>query len=129
VIKRQAEGVRMLAEVNQVLQKALQTVQQNGFLDPPGRGPSEPREPRFKLWRNFALYWQGIERSVRRDHSLLPEDRLPKEMACADSGYSHRMLTYYMKGYGLRPEQWPPSTWNPEQERAWHRPNATKKSS
>jgi hypothetical protein len=74
-----------------------------------------PQNKDYRDWAGFSRHLQEIERSIRRDHHLRPEDEVSREMVYAAGGPSPRTLKRIMeKTYGLKPEQWPPSSWPKE---------------
>lgn len=84
-----------------------------GSLWPKPKRPHVPRDPRFRVWSSFCAYFQNLERTVRRDHQLQVDDRLPKEMLCAASGelVAKSLTRIMVETYGLKSGDWPPSTW------------------
>jgi len=111
VIDAQAETVRFLS-------RHIHLLETNGHVQDeprPRKRAYGPGDPRWRTWRGFCMSCQKIE------HELEPP--LTKVAVATAAGCSEKTLARTMKGYGLQPEQWPPSTWDPNEDREWHSPN------
>jgi len=131
VIKTQAEGIRMLSAVAAGYQQELKAAQAHGFQLKPRDGLSAmperdgygPSNSKHRTFRGFALDLQRLERIVRRDNHLEHDDGVTREMLYAVGAPMPRTIWNTMKGYGLRSDQWPPSTWDASEDRTWHSPH------
>lgn len=76
--------------------------------------PDKPAPRPFSLqeWRDFVAEMQGYERALRDPDK--PHARLKKIAIAAEAHWTDRHLRRKMEDFGLRPMQWPPSTWDPE---------------
>jgi hypothetical protein len=118
VIKAQADGIRTLAATVHVLQDALR----NGHVEFEPVLPATPEKPRrrhlpqnkeLRSWRTFVAYFQNLERIVRRENHLRPDDVVTREMLYAVGAPSPKTITRIMvETHGLRADQWPPSSWS-----------------
>jgi hypothetical protein len=111
VVRMQAETVRMQAAAIAALQRA------NGQQHQAEHHPYGPANPKHRTWRGFVLDLQDIETRIK------PPNRVTRKAVADKAGETDRTLRRSMQGYGLRPDQWPPSTWNPDEDRVWHSPN------
>ena len=131
LVRLQQEALRIQVAVShELLENARRLNDGTLTVEPsPAPGATErdgygPTDTRHKTWRvQFVLDLQRIERIVRRDKQMEPNDEFTKEMLFAAGGPTRRTTTNIMKGYGLRAEQWPPSTWDPNEARVWHSPH------
>lgn len=109
VIEMQAEGIRVLAAVNHAL------MQNAGGRRPAGHGAPRrthlPQNKELREWQAFRAYFQKLEERVRRDNHLQSDDEVTKEMIYAAGGPSPKTMTRHQEYHGLKPVQWPPSTW------------------
>jgi Phage integrase, N-terminal SAM-like domain len=122
VIKMQAEGLRLMAEVNRLQHAELQRngqAQAETSTDRHGYGPANINH---RTWRGFVLDMQRLEGIVRRDNQLEAHDIVSKEMIFAAGGPLPKTTTRTMKGYGLPARRWPPSLWDANEDRPWHSP-------
>ena len=87
-----------------------------GTYQPPKPKPRHrPHRKEYRVWRSFRDHFQKLERDIRRDLHLKPEDELSKEVMYANGGEVPRTMTRIMTDtHGLRADQWPPSTWPEE---------------
>lgn len=135
VIKTQAEGIRMLSAVAAGYQMELKEALAQGFhLKPlddlpsaPERDGYGPSNSKHRTFRGFALDLQRLERIVRRDNHLEHDDAVTKEMLYAAGAPMPRTIWNTMKGYALRSDQWPPSTWDASEDRTWHSPHKNRR--
>jgi hypothetical protein len=74
-----------------------------------------PSNPRHRTWRGFVL---DMQRQVRE----LPSGRPTKVNVEMHGGDTVRSISYTMRGYGLDPGEWPPDSWDPDEDRTWHPP-------
>jgi len=121
VVDVQAEAIRNLTGLLQLA--GLLKDQPNGHVpeaesepkhEPKRRSQNKLHRPQNKLfreWHTFRAHFQHLEKVIRRDHQLLEADQVTREMVCTDGGIPPKTLRYHMEWHGLRPEQWPPSTW------------------
>src|SRR5215471_11573927 len=66
-----------------------------------------PSNAKWRTWRGFVLDMQRLERLVD------PHSKVTKQALAMLGPDSARTITRVMMGYGLDPDDWPPSTWNP----------------
>jgi hypothetical protein len=76
---------------------------------PPTRRKHPVQNPRHRTWSGFVQAMQELEGIARREGL-----RLSKRAVCQFGPDSPKTITRTMARYGLRPEDWPPSTWNPD---------------
>jgi len=72
-----------------------------------------PSNVRWHTWRGFALDLQRLEGLVGS------RERPTKEALAMLGSDSAKTIRYTMRRYGLAPDDWPPSTWNPDEERVY----------
>lgn len=115
VIKLQAEGIRTIAAVNQhllELEKQRLEKRRNGDTEPHSY---QPQDKELRDWGRCVAYFQGLEKTVRRDQHLGPDERVTKLMIWEAGGPHPKTTTRIMvKTHGLLADQWPPSTWPTE---------------
>jgi hypothetical protein len=80
-----------------------------------------PLNPQHRTWRGFVRTLQELERRERRGNELM---RVTKAALAKRGPDSARTIRRTMQGYGLKLDNWPPSTWNPDEERVWTAPPA-----
>jgi len=87
-----------------------------GTYQPPApkRAGHRPNEKAMREWTPFCQRYQKLEREIRRDKHLTPEDPVDREMMYANGGEHPKAMRDHMLWHGLRPDQWPPSTWPEE---------------
>lgn len=110
-----AEGLRETARVQRQQQDLLQ--QQIRRIST-ATTPSEPRESRpsnskWRTWRGFVLDLQALEARVPR------RVKVTKAKLGELGPDSARTISRTMECYGLTVTDWPPSTWNPDEERVY----------
>jgi hypothetical protein len=129
LLMQSVEAVRSLAAVNQDLIAQWR----NGHeppapLPPPAlrdapereqeRKPRRhrPRNPDHRSWRGFVLSMRKLEQKAR-DLDLKPT----KEAVCQLGPDAVKTVTRTMTlTYGMDPNDWPPSGWDPEKEPSGH---------
>jgi len=72
-----------------------------------------PSNSKWRTWRGFVLDMQRLERLVDA------QAKVTKQALAMLGPDSARTITRVMVGYGLDPDDWPPSTWNPDEERVY----------
>lgn len=78
-----------------------------------GYGPSNPRH---RTWHGFCVDLQRQERE-------LPSNCKPTKINFETHGSDTvRAINYAMEGYGLNLRNWPPSHWDPDEDRSWRSP-------
>jgi hypothetical protein len=115
LVKMQAEVVRLQAATI----AALQHHGQHGD-DTEGAGhrsPYGPANTKHRTWRGFVTDLQALEKQIK------PPNRVTRKAIADKAGETAKTIARSMLGYGLRTDQWPPSTWNPDEARTWHSPN------
>jgi hypothetical protein len=75
-----------------------------------------PINPKWHTWRGFVLDLQRLEARVEA------RVRVTKEHLAMLGPDSARTITRVMACYGLQARDWPPSTWNPDEERVYRPP-------
>lgn len=76
------------------------------------RRPHLPQNKELREWHTFCAYFQNLERIVRRENHLKPDDEVTREVLYAAGAPSPKTITRIMvETHGLTPDQWPPSTW------------------
>lgn len=87
-----------------------------GTYKPPEPKPRHrPHIKEFRVWRSFRAHFQKLERDIRRDLQLKPDDELSKEVMYANGGVHPRTMTRIMVDtHGMTADHWPPSTWPEE---------------
>jgi hypothetical protein len=75
-----------------------------------------PINSKWRTWRGFVLDLQRLQ------GMLTTSQRPTKENLAMLGPDSTRTITRVMKGYGLQPHDWPPSSWNPDDERVYTPP-------
>jgi hypothetical protein len=94
------------------------TAQLNGTrhaTPPPRTRAHQPQNKELREWAPFVAYYQKLERAVRRDQHLRPDDEVTKTMIWTAGGPSPKTTTRIMVDtHGLLADQWPPSTWPTE---------------
>ena len=136
VIKAQADAVRMMAAANHVLlEQAKRQLDERpngtigslrgtkssslgGSSEQKTPGPPRlytPQDKELRTWDGFRLRMQKLEQAVRRNLVLPPGARVSPEMICREGGPSAKTIGRIMVDrYGLKADQWPPSTWPAE---------------
>jgi hypothetical protein len=113
VIEMQAEGIRLLGAVNKALLERRRNGKPESVRDHTGYGPSNPRH---RTWRGFVL---DMQRQARE----LPGGVKRTKTNVATHGVDTvRAINYAMRGYGLSLRDWPPDTWDPDEDRKWQSP-------
>ena len=123
LLMQSVETARSLAAINQWLtQNAFDPSRRNGH-EPASKSKADEPTPRpknklhrpqnklFREWDFFRAHFQKRERDIRHRDHLGPEDEVTREMVYADGGPPPKTMGYHMEWHGLRPSQWPPSTW------------------
>lgn len=72
-----------------------------------------PSNSKWRTWRGFVLDLQRLE------GLLSSTARHSKENLAMLGPDSARTITRVMEGYGLNPRDWPPSRWNPDEQRVY----------
>lgn len=121
LLEHQAEAVRILAAANHVLmQNALESPQGRRIMAEVAaevtprstKRRHQPQNKELRDWGGFRAYFQRLERVVRGNNRLGPDDEVTKEMVYAVGGPSAKTITRIMvETYDLKPDHWPPSTW------------------
>jgi hypothetical protein len=118
VLEIQAEAVNHLAAINQALVQKLDTPRSRREAATAAEKPEHrylPQNPKWRIWSSFRAEMQRLEKIVRRDNHLGPDGLVTEEAMYAAGGPHPRTgLRIRVKSYGLRPDQWPPSTWPAE---------------
>ena len=121
------EQARALHELTRITRELIQNARdaRNGLVAHKPEDQAEPTPLRrtrhvpqireLREWHSCRAYFQRFEREVRRDLQLGPDDEVSKEMLHAAGAPSAKtILRVMVETHGLRPEQWPPSTWPEE---------------
>lgn len=129
VIKAQAEGIRLMAAVHQVLLeqgKRKMDKQRNGTIGSL-RGSTAPEAPRserlyqpqdkeLRTWDGFRQRMQALEKVVRSERRLPSDVEVTRDNIHGAGGPQPKTLWRIMTlRYGMSADQWPPSTWPDEQ--------------
>lgn len=117
IIEVQAEGIRMLAAVAAAQKEAL-GAQQSPRPTRPRAASNEkaarrhvPRNPDHRTWRGFVLSMQKLEKKARELELVTT-----KQAVCQLGSDAPKTVTRTMVlTYGLHPDNWPPSLWDPDQ--------------
>jgi DNA invertase Pin-like site-specific DNA recombinase len=116
LLMESVETARSLAAINQWLtQNAFERSRRNGH-EPESESRAKnklhrPQNKLFREWHTFRAHFQDLEKKLRRDQHLRPEDQVTREMVYAADGILPKSLQRHMEWHGLRLDQWPPSTW------------------
>jgi hypothetical protein len=122
----EAEVARHLKELGELLLETNRLQQQQfAFLQgiPPAPAPRVPRpgsrpthrgptNPLHQTWRGFVLDLQKLEAHARRERLKLTRGNVAR-FGVDDARTIARTMTWY----GLKPTEWPPSTWDPDEPR------------
>lgn len=101
ILREIAELLRETAELNRQTARMLQS--QTSRRRPLASGPQNLEH---RTWEGFVRSMQTLELEARR-FDLKPT----KQAICGLGADSPKTITRTMRRYGLRPDQWPPSTW------------------
>jgi hypothetical protein len=84
---------------------------------PKPRRQSGPRGPVNHAWRT----WRGFVLDLQRLQAILDsrDIKVTKQALSVIGVDSVKTITRAMVAYGLRADQWPPSTWDPNERREW----------
>jgi hypothetical protein len=105
-----AEALRETARLQQQQFAFLRTLRPKPAQQPVShRGPLNPRH---QTWRGFVLDMQDLEARARREKL-----KVLKANVCQFGLDTVKTITRTMRWYGLGPRDWPPSTWNPDEDR------------
>jgi hypothetical protein len=77
----------------------------------PQKKVHRPQNKAFREWHSFRAHCQLLEKQIRKDLSLGPDDELELTTVYSNGGPTPRSMRRHMQYHGLRAEQWPPSTW------------------
>jgi hypothetical protein len=119
----EAEVARHLRELGELLLETNRLQQQQfAFLQgvPQARPPRTSRQsthrgptnPLHQTWRGFVLDLQKLEAHARRERLKLTRGNVAR-FGVDDARTIARTMTWY----GLKPTEWPPSTWDPDEPR------------
>ena len=117
LVKMQAETVRLQAAMIAALQTNGHQAEADDADDAHHRSPYGPANPKHRTWHGFATDCQAIEKLIKAPN------RVTRKAIADKAGETAKTIARSMKGYGLGTDQWPPSTWNPDEDRVWHSPN------
>jgi hypothetical protein len=120
VLRLQASAIDRLTRGDKVFE-SVKSLERRLSLDrsqaaAPTRRRYEPQEKCLRTWEGFRARKQELEAAARREFHVKREAVVTKEQVHLAGGLSPRTITRIMTlTYGLRADDWPPSTW-PEQQ-------------